>query len=250
MSKYASDFENTIEFTENCRRVLEKKKSLRHLYGKFYSRISEEIIPGGKTLEIGSGPGFLKEHIKDLVTSDTLRLPWIDRVFSANSIPFEPETFHNIVMIYVLHHLNNIPEAIREMSRVLKPGGRLVILDHQLGFLSFLFMKFLHHEYFNPRDKDIGSAALNTKYSNTAIPYAIIQKDTAVWRDAGLTLKKLKYHTLFSYLLSCGFKPVNLLPDCLIRPVNRFDELIVDNRRGLSLLMTAVFEKEAAIARY
>lgn len=244
MLKYASDFENTIEFTENCRRVLENKKSLRHLYGKFYSRISEELIADGKTLEIGSGPGFLKEHVKDLVTSDSLGLSWIDIVFSANSIPFKPETFHNIVLIYVLHHLNNIPEAIREMVRVLKPGGRLVILDHQLGFLSFLFMKFLHHEYFNPRDKDLCSGAISTKYSNTAIPYAIVQKDTAIWEENGLTLKKLKYHTLFSYLLSCGFKPVNLLPDRLIRPVERFDELVADNRRGLSLLMTAVFEKK------
>lgn len=42
------------------------------------------------------------------------------------------------------HHVENPPEAIREMARVVQPGGRLVITD--LEPHDFTFLREEHHD--------------------------------------------------------------------------------------------------------
>ena len=38
-------------------------------------------------IELGSGGGFLKEVINDVITSDVLELPDVDKVFFGEKIP-------------------------------------------------------------------------------------------------------------------------------------------------------------------
>jgi 2-polyprenyl-6-hydroxyphenyl methylase/3-demethylubiquinone-9 3-methyltransferase len=44
-------------------------------------------------------------------------------VGSALQLPFENETFHGIVMSDVLEHIHDLPTLVKEIERVLKPGG-------------------------------------------------------------------------------------------------------------------------------
>ncbi|MBM4079111.1 MAG: methyltransferase domain-containing protein [Planctomycetes bacterium] len=46
-------------------------------------------------------------------------------------IPFDAETFDVVVAAYAIHHLDEPAKqrAVREMKRVLKPGGRIVVAD-------------------------------------------------------------------------------------------------------------------------
>lgn len=46
---------------------------------------------------------------------------------SANDLEFEDDTFDTITMIEVLEHLTNIPGALSEVARVLKPGGSFLL---------------------------------------------------------------------------------------------------------------------------
>ncbi|MFH1545573.1 MAG: methyltransferase domain-containing protein [archaeon] len=48
-------------------------------------------------------------------------------VGDAERIPFENELFDSVVMVATLHHLKNNEKGIREMSRVLKKGGTMII---------------------------------------------------------------------------------------------------------------------------
>jgi len=242
-SAHDEDFENTAEEPKRCRDILLRKKSVMFLYNGFYKQILAQVDRSGKTLELGSGPGFLKDHLQDLVTSDILYLPWTDMELNAESLPFKSGTFSNVVLIHVLHHLHNIPKVISEVSRVLKPGGKVIIIDHQLGVLSYLFMKFIHHELFDLKDEKARTEGLNTRYSNTAIPHFLIQENTDFWEKEGLHITKIKYHTLFSYLLTGGYTKFNFLPGFLCGTVKKLDEAVFDNKRTFSMLMTAVFEK-------
>ena len=52
---------------------------------------------------------------------------------SAGALPFEPASFDAVFCTLVLHHLPDAmrPEAVREIARVLRPGGRALIVDWQ-----------------------------------------------------------------------------------------------------------------------
>ena len=48
------------------------------------------------------------------------------RVADAERIPYDDDTFDLVVGHAVLHHIPDVPAALREVLRVLKPGGRFV----------------------------------------------------------------------------------------------------------------------------
>ena len=57
-------------------------------------------------------------------------IQWIEG--DALTLPFEAETFDAATMGYGLRNLTDIPQGLRELCRVLKPGARAAILDfHQ-----------------------------------------------------------------------------------------------------------------------
>ena len=60
---------------EDLRRLIQNKAGLRHYYLEAYGRYSQclQRCPGeGIALELGSGGGFVKEVIPEIMTSDTL----------------------------------------------------------------------------------------------------------------------------------------------------------------------------------
>jgi demethylmenaquinone methyltransferase/2-methoxy-6-polyprenyl-1,4-benzoquinol methylase len=50
-------------------------------------------------------------------------------IASAETLPFEDATFDRVTAGFVIRNVRDIPRALREMRRVLRPGGRAVILD-------------------------------------------------------------------------------------------------------------------------
>lgn len=68
-------------------------------------------------------------------------------VADALALPF-PDASHDVVTVaFGLRNMADYPAALREMRRVIKPGGRLVILDFSLpaGLLRAPYRFYLHH---------------------------------------------------------------------------------------------------------
>lgn len=58
------------------------------------------------------------------------------RVMDAAHMEFEDSAFDLVHSLHVFEHMDNVPGAIRELDRVLKPGGIAVITPHLFGSLS------------------------------------------------------------------------------------------------------------------
>src|SRR3990172_743830 len=106
-------------------KIIKNKKFLYRVYLDFYKTFKEysRNLPPGKRIEIGSGAGFLKEVIPEVVTSDVIKLPSCDMVFSAEKMPFRNSSLSAVYMLNTFHHIKNPEKALSEFNRILKRGG-------------------------------------------------------------------------------------------------------------------------------
>lgn len=68
-------------------------------------------------------------------------------VADALNLPFEAKKFDVVTVAFGLRNMSDYPAALREMRRVLKPGGHLIILDFSLpsGILRGPYRWYLHN---------------------------------------------------------------------------------------------------------
>jgi ubiquinone/menaquinone biosynthesis C-methylase UbiE len=127
----------SISYDERC---------IDYARGRFEAIAGRSGWPYADALELGSGTGFFllnlmqagviaKGHVTDLSPGmvDEARRNGADlgldvdgRVADAESIPYDDASFDLVVGHAVLHHIPDVELALREVLRVLKPGGRFV----------------------------------------------------------------------------------------------------------------------------
>jgi len=109
-----------------------------------------EVVQGGAGadasfrrigLELGGGSGNFKLFAPDAVSSDILSAPWLDVVCDAQRLPFSDQAFSNVVMIDVLHHVENPLRALRQACGVLRVGGRVIMCEPAITPLSGIFYR-------------------------------------------------------------------------------------------------------------
>ena len=219
------------EALTNYRSVWERKPVLRMLYDDLFARLASYCVPG-HTLEVGGGIGNLRDKIDGLISSDIQFAPWLDLVADAQQLPFRDEAISNIVMLDVLHHIEFPVLLFREASRVLRPGGRMVMIDPGITFGSTLFYRMLHHEPVrmnaDPLVEGSPDQGRDPYDSNQAIPTLLATR----YRDAfhamfpDLTIRETKWFSFIAYPFSGGFKPWALINEPFARAALRLEKYV------------------------
>ena len=107
----------------------------RHL-----QRIRRYLNPGARDriLEIGCGRGFLTREVRAIASATigidlnaeavTNRVTDGLRVMDACTLEFPDETFDKIYSFHAIEHIEDLATVFAEMDRVLKPGGRVLLV--------------------------------------------------------------------------------------------------------------------------
>ncbi|QWG25117.1 class I SAM-dependent methyltransferase [Bradyrhizobium sediminis] len=213
------------------RSVWSKKPILRMLYEDYYRRIASKCV-SGETIEIGGGIGQLKSFIPAAISSDIQHSPMIDVVADAQNLPFQSNALSNIVMLDVLHHIEFPVLFFREAERVLRPGGRCVMIEPAITFGSTLFYRLIHPEPVRmsaaPFVEGLPNPARDPYDSNQAIPTLLATRDRQQFERMfpNLEFVEVSWFSLWVYPLSGGFKPWSLMPEFLGRRVLMLEKSI------------------------
>ncbi|MEZ4683496.1 MAG: methyltransferase domain-containing protein [Caldilineaceae bacterium] len=113
------------------------------------------LQPGEHVLDIGFGPGYFAAELAERVGASG-RVEGIDfsdsmlgvaqvtctgkaqvnlQVGDAKQLPYPNQHFDAAIAVQVYDYIDDIPAALAELYRVLKPGGRAVIADIDWGTL-------------------------------------------------------------------------------------------------------------------
>lgn len=102
--------------------------------------------PGQRLLDVGSGSGQFHPdlHGLDVVALDIsagmlakVTVPAVQA--DAQHLPFADASFDRVMANHVLYHVPDMPRALREMRRVARPAGRVVITTNSRTTLRPLF---------------------------------------------------------------------------------------------------------------
>lgn len=217
------------------RAAWETKAGLRKLYGDYYARMIAALRPGA-LLEIGGGFGNLKRFAPHTVSMDILAAPELDLLGDAQALPFSDGSFDSIAMVDVLHHIERPTAFFREAVRVLRPGGRVALLEPGITPLSWLFFHYLHPEPVfmgaDPLAEPSPAEDRDPFDANQAIPTLLFGRHADRFRAAfpELAIVECRRLSLLAYPLTGGYRPWSLIPASLVRP------LLAVERAALPLL--------------
>lgn len=198
-----------------------------------YFKASDESLAGMGllSLEIGSGGGFLKEFLPEVITSDVVLAEGIDRVENADSLDFPDNSLKAVYANGVLHHLKDPAKCLFEVQRVLAPGGLFVCNEPSSTPFGYFMNKRFHDEYTDKNAKDWGlksDGGGRLTGANMALPYIIFKRDAALFKETfkSLKIRSIVYHDFLRYTLSGGLSYKPFVPACLFGLVNAKEAIL------------------------
>jgi SAM-dependent methyltransferase len=176
-----------------------------------------EAQPRGRVLDVPAGRGAMSRWLGDHgfeVTAcdlypDLFEAPGVEihRADLNQRLPFANGAFDYVVCIEGLEHLENPKQAVREFTRVLRPGGRVIITVPNILNIEERVKNLLHG--YTSHFKPISRAHLDQR-----------RRDFAGWREqvgeldeVFLHIHPLSYPELRFILESSGFDGVEVFRD-------------------------------------
>lgn len=140
-----------------------------------------DLRPDSRVLDVGCGPGFAVRYLAGMLPEgkacgidispgmiekanakvpDALRKRLEFRQGKSDAIPYPAEEFDYVLCTNSFHHYPDPIKALKEMQRVLKPGGQIVIFENatDLSWYTWLWDRYLrlrekgHVKYYTSKE--------------------------------------------------------------------------------------------------
>ena len=126
-----ADFSNIYNFYDLINTVLTLG------FDKSWREKAADNLIGTSVLDLGSGTGAAFDQLLNYETTaldpdkKMLELNTFENKVQgfAEDLPFEDNSFDNVFCSFVWRNVSNTNKALHEVYRVLKPGGKFVLLD-------------------------------------------------------------------------------------------------------------------------
>lgn len=207
---------NSIANTKIARDLYYSAKypNVKFLLDKRFSWMNSFIKDNEVGIEVGSGAGFSKDFIKnknfkltDLGNDEHLDFKNID----AQNTGFANESFDYVIASNMIHHIPFPVKFFKEMNRILKKRGRLIIFESYCSIVFQLITIIMKHEGFDFTvnvwdDTKAKSDENNAWHGNIAVPHLIFDDKEKFNENLG-NFFEIKYENLsecFIFLNSGG----------------------------------------------
>lgn len=123
-----------------------------------------DLRPGERVLEVGCGAGHLTTRLAERgvdivgidVNPNASKIARNDRVVTmgAEKLDFADDGFDTIISVHAIEHIAALEEALVEMARVLRPGGRSLFIypaEPIMGLYAIPTSMILHRNPFKAR---------------------------------------------------------------------------------------------------
>lgn len=198
----------------------------QQIYWRAQTVKAVEATQGQRILDIAAGTGTSSEPFADLgadvIAADLSegmlevgrrRRPDITFVQAdVTNLPFADEEFDAVTMSYGLRNVSEYPKALRELLRVTKPGGRIVVLEFSTP--TWKPFRVLYKNYIMKAFPPVARALSSNPESYEYLAESIIgwpgQDELAqAFTEAGW--ENVKYRNLTGGIVAIhrGFKPAN-----------------------------------------
>lgn len=228
-----------------------RRPLLRDVYRRYFDEIKARLAPGGRTIELGGGSGISREFLAGAWVSDVIVSGFVDFAADATRLPLRAGGVDNLILVDLVHHLPRPAAFFAEAARVLRPGGRVIMVEPFISPASRLVFRLAHPEPVDLRADPLPAAGTpvfdesGAFASNQAIPTLLFGRDRVRFaqRFPDLGLKERRLLSVFVYPLSGGFSGPCLIPRWAHRLAWGAERLLYPLRRLLAFRILVVLEK-------
>jgi SAM-dependent methyltransferase len=220
---------SSIANTKKARELYDanKSKNVKFLLEKRFSWMNQFIKENHTGIEVGSGAGFTKDFIKnknfkltDLGEDEHLDIKNID----AQNTNFKNESFDYVIASNMIHHIPYPIKFFKEMNRILKKGGRLIIFESYCSIIFQVVTILMKHEGFDFTlnvwdEENAKSDEQNAWHGNIAVPHLIFDNKKKFNDNLGRYFN-IEYEKLTECLIFLNSGGVTSKTKCI--PMNRF----------------------------
>ena len=219
--------------------IIQSKAFLHSIYFEWYERIIRVLPQKNDVLELGSGAGFLRQFLPEVITSEVFETPRVRLIADACDLPFQDKSLDAIVMTDVFHHIPDVDRFILEAARCVRPGGKIVMIEPWCTSWSEWVYRHLHLEPFSTDSGWKIPSGAPLSMANGALAWIVFKRDRASfeaqypqWR-----IKGIEPMMPISYLLSGGVSMRSLLPGWMYRPIRALERVLFEKKWAMFALI-------------